>query len=171
MSSPSKYLLAFFLLASASSCQKEVQHETDPPAFRPISFRMEVEEGTEGAIVYEYPRVGMGVISLGEKRSFDLDNVKAVLGTGTKSSEGKATQHIENIPMVSFTIAEKNISAFDEFMKTHVNQNVAIEISGEVVWVGMLDSPLTRGGLIPKSGGGHYTQSEAEAVVASLRKP
>jgi len=158
-------LFAVTVVVGALACAKPEADPIGPVeadqiqqiAYHPISFRLEVEEGTEGALAYEYPWGGR--IWLGPKHLFNLESVAVVRASTSDDREG--------VPMVSFRIAENEVQKFNDFTAAHVNGNIGIGIHEEIAWVGFLMDPLHGGGLIP-SRKGEYTLEEAEAVAASL---
>jgi len=137
------------------ACHEE-EVEFGRPAGPPIVFRVEVEEGTEGAIPCDYLENSSGTIWFGPGHPYHLHDAGVAMGS-------------TGVPAVSFEIVPGMKQPFLDFTESIVNKRMAIEIQGKIYGAPVVHSRLP-GGVIIEGGVKGFTQEEAEELVQILWK-
>jgi len=146
-----KILLCLSLLCLLPACQGS---EAVEPVGIPLVVRVEVPEGTEGAVSCDYLTEVDGTIWFGEPHAFDLKYAGATVGP-----QGK--------PAVAVEIVSDQRAAFSDFTSSIIGQRMAIEIEGTIYSAPTVMDRLPGSAVITSSTG--FTQAEAGELVTRLR--
>ena len=142
-------LLRLSLIAVLSlfcACQ-----DAEPPndSVGPLAVRVEVHEGTEGAIPFED---GNGKVWFGPANHFNLSSVREV-----KGAMGE--------PVIAFSIAKDEAASFVELTKECVNHRMAIEVDGVIYCTPHIMSPLPGSGQISNGVSGFNAEEMANLLA------
>jgi hypothetical protein len=146
-----KILLCLSLLCLLPACQgsEAVDYEGIP-----LVLRVEVPEGTEGAVACDYLQEINGTIWFGKAHAFDLKYAGATI-----AAQGQ--------PAVAVEIVSEQKDAFSDFTGSIVGQRMAIEIDGQIFAAPTVLDRLP-GSAVITSGAG-FSEDEAKELAFRLR--
>ncbi|MGB0954034.1 MAG: SecDF P1 head subdomain-containing protein [Planctomycetota bacterium] len=150
----SKTLLLFttlvgLALPACTSCPAETCESA------PIVFRMEVPEGTEGAVAGHDLEGAPGTHWFGEAHEFPLGYAGP-----TRSSKGA--------PAVAFEIVAHKQDDFADFTEQHKGKRMAIVIDGEIIAAPTIADRLPGSGIL-EGGAEGFTEERVEEIAHFLR--
>lgn len=146
-----KILLCLSLFCLLPACQGSEAAEREGI---PLVVRVEVPEGTEGAIPCDYLLEVDGTIWFGEAHAFDVKFAGARMG-----AQGR--------PVVSVELVSDQKEAFSDFTASIVGQRMALEFEGLIYSAPTVMDRLHGGAEISRSAG--FTPEEAQELVHKLR--